>query len=98
MIGMMQRLKIQVLLKAKHTQEDVARRLDVSERSVRAIAKEPPIETLGDLASPGRVGRPSKVEGFRRGVAEFLAESADKANKRAFRSAGGDRGGGLVEP
>ncbi len=47
MIGMMTRLEAQVLLKAEHTQADVARRLHISERSerlrVRTIGEEPAV-------------------------------------------------------
>lgn len=74
MIGMMTRLEAQVLLKAGHTQADVARRLKISERSVRAIGHEAAVAPESLLAAPPGRGRPSKVEAFRNRIAELLKE------------------------
>jgi transposase len=76
MIGMMKRHEIQVLLKAGHTQSEVAQRLGVCERSVRTIAKEAPIETIddGEGRRRRRIGRPSKAEPFRSAILSVLKE------------------------
>lgn len=74
MIGMMRRLEVQVLLRAGHTQADVAERLKISERSVREISQEPAIEFEGLLEKPSGKGRPSKVEPFRNAVGLILKE------------------------
>jgi transposase len=74
MIGMMKRLEVQVLLRAGHTQADVAQRLNVSERSVREIEQEPAIEVAEVLRRAPGMGRPSKVEPFRNAVQAILKE------------------------
>jgi transposase len=79
MIGMMKRFEIQVLLRAGHTQADVARRLKVSERSVRTIAQEASVERMDDGAEREhrRIGRPSKAEPYRDAVATILKEEPE---------------------
>jgi transposase len=74
MIGMMKRLEVQVLLRAGHTQTDVAERLKISERSVREIGQEPSIQFEGLLERPSGKGRPSKVEPFRNAVELILKD------------------------
>lgn len=76
MIGMMKRFEVQVLLRAGHTQSDVAQRLGLSERSVRTIAQEAPVESIGDEIErkERRIGRPSKAEPFRNAVTAILKE------------------------
>ncbi len=77
MIGMMTRLEAQILLKAGHTQADVARRLKISERSVRTIGEETPVAADALAGRPVGWGRPSKVEPFRNRVAVLLKEEPD---------------------
>jgi transposase len=79
MIGMMQRFEIQVLLRAGFTQAEVARRLGVSERSVRTIAQEAPVEQLDNEGERQRrrIGRPSKTEPFRDAIAAILADEPE---------------------
>jgi len=79
MIGMMKRFEVQVLLRAGHTQADVARRLGISERSVRTIAEEAPVEQIedGPERERRRIGRPSKAEPFRNEVVAILKEEPD---------------------
>jgi transposase len=75
MIGMMQRFEVQVLLRAGHTQCDVAQRLGLSERSVRRIAEEPAVTDLASSDGSERgIGRPSKAEPFRNAVAAILKD------------------------
>ena len=73
MIGMMTRLETQILLKAGHTQADIARRLHLSERSVRTIGQEPAVCPEALVAPPPGRGRPSKVDPFRNRVTAVLA-------------------------
>jgi transposase len=77
MLSMWKRHEIQVLTKAGHTLDDVAVRAGVSRRSVARIVQEPPIEHVDDEAERERreVGRPSKVEGFRKSVRKILEET-----------------------
>ena len=79
MIGMMKRFEAQVLLRAGHTQADVSRRLGLSERSVRTIAQEPPVERIeNDVArTQRRIGRPSKAEPFRNAVLDILKDEPE---------------------
>lgn len=79
MIGMMKRFEVQVLLRAGHTQADVARRLGLSERSVRTIAREEPVESVEDDVArrQRRIGRPSKAEPFRNAVLDILKDEPE---------------------
>jgi len=72
---MVDRLSVQVLRKAGVPVAKVAQQVRVSPRSVKRIAKEPPVAShLPGPTSPSRhAGRPSTVEAFRPVVAELLA-------------------------
>ena len=74
MIGIMKKHAIHVLRAAGHTYEDIAERLEVSERSARSVVREPAIEALVEKPDAGRkaVGRPSKAEPFRKDVETLL--------------------------
>jgi transposase len=67
MIDMLKRHEIQVLRRARHTLEEVAKLAGVSRSSVQRVAAEPAVTTLDTAGERGRrgVGRPSKVEAFR---------------------------------
>jgi len=58
------RHKVQVLRQAGHTQEQVSEYTDVGLRTVRRIAREPPVQDLDDPAErkKRKIGRPSKTE------------------------------------
>ena len=60
---MLKRHAIQVLREAGHSQTDVAKRLNVSERTVRTVEGEPAVESIDDVAERKRrcIGRPSKA-------------------------------------
>ena len=77
MLSMLKRHEIQVLARAGHTLDDVAARAGVSRRSVARVVQEPPVEQVDDDAERERreVGRPSKVEGFRKSVRKLLEET-----------------------
>ncbi len=72
---MLKRHEVQVLVKAGHAQEEVRRLTGVPVRSVQRIAKEPPVTEPDDALArrASAVGRPSKVEGFRKLVADLVA-------------------------
>jgi hypothetical protein len=74
---MVDRLSVQVLRKAGLPVDEVAEQVGVSPRSVKRIAKEPPVASLSAGPSPPSrgAGRPSTVEAFRPVVAELLAAS-----------------------
>jgi hypothetical protein len=57
MLGMLKRHEIKVLLKAGHSQAEVAKLAGVSVRSVKRVAKEGDIDRVDDAAER-RVGRP----------------------------------------
>lgn len=73
---MLKRHEVQVLLRAGHGQEEITRLTGVSVRSVRRIADEAVVEQVDDARARAerRVGRPSKVEDFRKLVVDALAE------------------------
>ena len=87
MIGMMTRLQTG-LPKAGHTQADIARRLHLSERSVRAIDQGPAVCPEASVAPPPGRGRPSKVDLFRNRVTELLAEEAELPSLEIVRRLG----------
>jgi transposase len=74
MIGVMKRHAIQVLRAAGHTYEDIAKRLEVSERSARSVAHEPAVEALVEKPDVAKkaIGRPSTAEPFRKHVETIL--------------------------
>ena len=73
---MLKRHEIQVLRKAGHAQAEVAALTGVSEREVRRVEGEPPVERVDDRAERQRrgIGRPSKAEPFREKVVTLVAE------------------------
>lgn len=76
MHDMLKRHAIQVLLAAGHTQEEVARELRVSERTVRRILSEDAVTEADDASERKRrrIGRPSKVEAYREFIQKLLEE------------------------
>ncbi len=79
MITMLKRHQIQVLRSAGHKLKQIAKKADVSERSVRRIAKESPVVAVddGDARAARRVGRPSTVESFRKSVQDILTKDPE---------------------
>ena len=73
-MGMLKRHEVKVLLKAGHSQAEVAKLAGVSLRSVKRVAKEGDIDRVDDAAERLRreIGRPSLVQDFRKPVAELL--------------------------
>ena len=78
---MLKRHEIKVLLKAGHTQSEVAKLAGVSLRSVKRVVKEGDIERVDDAAERFErgIGRPSLVQDFRKPVTELLEEGGAPA-------------------
>jgi len=75
MIGMVDRLRVQVLREAGHSLQEIADLVGVSKRAVQMIVREPRItdSAVGITPRSRGVGRPSVVEGLRSAVADLLA-------------------------
>ena len=75
---MLKRHEIEVLVKAGHAKVEVAGLAGVSLSSVKRIAEEVPVAHVDDAAErrKRRIGRPSRVENFRKLVREILEEKA----------------------
>jgi len=76
MIDMLKRHEIQVLRRAGHSQNDVARLAGVGRRTVQRIDTEAPVrdvDTAHEREARG-IGRPAKAELFRSVVVEILAQ------------------------
>jgi transposase len=73
---MMKRFEIQVLLRAGHTQAEVARLTGIPERTVRRVQAEAAVASVDDGTARERrgIGRPSKAERFRPFVTQLFAE------------------------
>jgi len=79
MFPLLKRHEIQVLRAAGHSQAEVARICEVSERAVRRIEEELPVTHVDDAAERRRrgLGRPSKAEEWRAFVDEQLKTEPD---------------------
>lgn len=86
---MLKRHEVQVLVKAGHAQEEVGRLTGVSVRSVQRIAKEPSVTEPDDavVRKASCVGRPSKVEDFRKLVTDLLVTEKDLLSVEILRRA-----------
>ena len=94
---MLKRHEIEVLLKAGHSKVRVAGLAGASLSSVKRIAEESPVVHVDDVAERAkrRIGRPSRVENFRKLVVEILEEKADLPSVEILRRVreAGYRGG-----
>jgi transposase len=86
---MLKRHAIQVLSQAGHTDAEVAKLVDASERSVRRIVREKTVSTVDDAAERKRrqIGRPSKAEAFRPLVTEVLTKEPELMSLEILRRA-----------
>lgn len=84
---MLKRHEIQVLLKAGHSQAEVAQLTGVSVRSVKRVAKEGGVTHVDDAAErlTRGIGRPSLVEDFRKPIADLLAQERDLKSVEVLR-------------
>lgn len=74
MVPPLVRFQAQTLLVAGVPQQAIAQQFGISVRSVRRIAREPPVTAAALLETQDRaIGRPSKAEPFRAWAAEVLA-------------------------
>jgi transposase len=76
---MLKRHEVEILLKAGHSKAEVARLAGVSLRSVNRIAEEAPVVHVDDAVEreKRRIGRPSKVDDFRKFIVALLEETPD---------------------
>ena len=89
MKSMLVRHKVQVLLQAGHTQEEVAGYTDMGARTARRIEHEPPVGDLDDQVErkKRRIGRPSKTAAFRKSVEDMLKSEPDLMSLELLRRA-----------
>ena len=89
MLPLLRRHEIQVLLRAGHSQKDVAVRTGVSHDTVRRVKLETEVTATDDAAERrGRgIGRPSKAAPFAAQVLGWLTESADLPTQELLRRA-----------
>ena len=86
---MMKRYEIQVLLRAGHSQAEVARLAGVCERTVRTVQREVEVTSIDDGLERRRraIGRPSKAEPFRELVTRLLADEPEMMSLEVLRRA-----------
>ena len=79
MLPLLRRHEIQVLLRAGHSQRDVAQRAGVSLDTVKRVKQEAEVTVTDDAAArrARRVGRPSKAAPFVALVLAWLTETTD---------------------
>ena len=79
MINMLKRHEIQVLRRAGHTLEEVAKLAGVAPSSVQRVEAETPVMSLDSAGerTRRRIGRPSKVEAFRALLGAEIARQPD---------------------
>jgi transposase len=87
MLGMLKRHEIKVLLKAGHSQAEVAKLAGVSLRSVKRVAKEEAIDRVDDAAErlKREIGRPSLVQDFRKPVTDLLEKEPNLLSVEVLR-------------
>jgi len=86
---MFKRSGVQLLLRAGVAQAEITRVTGVSERAIRRIRDEPPVETTDDrTARQARaIGRPSKAEAFRPVVEKLLGAEPELRSVEILRRA-----------
>lgn len=94
---MLSRHKVQVLLQAGHTQQEVARLTGMGICTVRKIGRERPVEEVNDQTErhARKIGRPSKAKSFRKFIEDTLEKEPDLMTLELLRRAReqGYRGG-----
>jgi hypothetical protein len=76
---MLKRHEVEILLKAGHSKVELTRLTGISLRSVNRIAEEAPVVHVDDAAEREKrqIGRPSKVDRFRKFIVGILEENPD---------------------
>jgi transposase len=89
MHSLLTRHAVQQLIRAGRTQAEVSAFCGVSERSVRRIAKEEPVQHPDDNTEhrQRKIGRPSKTEPFRDFVKQLLTDEPDLMSLEILRRA-----------
>ncbi|HLK40232.1 MAG TPA: IS21 family transposase [Polyangiaceae bacterium] len=89
MLPLLKRHEIQVLLRAGHSQRDVAARVSVSVDTVARVKREDEVLLVDDAAQrrDRRIGRPSKATPFGPKVAAWLAEEPELPTQELLRRA-----------
>jgi len=84
---MLKRHEVEILLRAGHRQKQVARLTGVSLCSVKRIAQEVPVVHVDDAAErvKRQIGRPSRVQNFRKQVVGILEETPELASLEILR-------------
>jgi transposase len=89
MLPLLKRHEIQVLLRAGHSQTDVATRTGASVDTVRRVKREAEVTKVDDVTErrERKIGRPSKATPFASRVAEWLADDPDLPTQELLRRA-----------
>jgi transposase len=89
MLPLLRRHEIQVLLRAGHTQKDVARRTGASSDTVRRVKLEDEVSTVDDAVERRArgIGRPSKAAPFAAQVLGWLTEAPELPTQELLRRA-----------
>lgn len=89
MLPLLKRHEIQVLLRAGHSQRDVAERTGASADTVRRVRDETAVTTTDDTAArrERKIGRPSKAIEFAPKVRAWLAEAPELPTQELLRRA-----------
>jgi transposase len=79
MLRMIDRHAVHALLEAGQKQQTIAKQLGISERSVRRIAKEPPVAESDDEAERRRrgIGRPAVADAVKRRLVDLMKEDPE---------------------
>jgi transposase len=96
MIRMLKRHEVQVLLKAGHSCQEVARLTGLSRATVYRIQNEEDVQSVDDAGErkDRRIGRRSKAEPFRQSVEQSLKEDPEMLSVEILRRARADGYGG----
>lgn len=89
MLPLLKRHEIQVLIRAGHSQVDVAERTGASVATVRRVKRESEVTEVDDATErrERKIGRPSKASPFATRVAEWLAEDPELPTQELLRRA-----------
>src|SRR5215469_9399034 len=89
MLPLLKRHEIQVLLRAGHSQADVARRTGASPDSVSRVRREDEVLAVDDAAEhrERKIGRPSKATAFAPKVKAWLTEEPELPTQELLRRA-----------
>ena len=89
MLPLLKRHEIQVLLRAGHSQADVAERTGASVDTIRRVKREAEVTSADDVVArrERKIGRPSKATPFASRVSKWLTEEPDLPTQELLRRA-----------